>query len=191
MKSDNSSALSFGSEILPSKNENVLRLYPYQTKKIGVIFVYGTDLERQRNIWFIPKSTQFGFIILLIFFNLSAILLYVFRKKMKLRGDGIISTSIDIMVAFTAGGNLRIHHKLERWFFGILLISAFFLTSIFMGDLLASVYSVVNKIHTFEQLAQINSPIFIHPTFKPQSNLICEMLRFESENMYLIELSSS
>lgn len=177
-----SSALRFSSDLLPTKNDKRIQtysMYPYQTKQVGVIFVYGTDIERLKNIWSIPKSTQTVFILLVLFMNCAAIVLYIVRRRMKLRGAGVAAAFIDTMVAFTAGGNLRMHHKLERWFFGILLIAAFFIITIFMGDLLDSIYQILHKVDTFDQLSKIESPIYIHPVFGDQSVLICEMLRFD------------
>lgn len=182
-KKGHSSALRFSSDLRPSKNDKETvthSLYPYQTKNIGTIFVYGTDIGRLKNIWSIPASTQMVFIILVAFMNVAAVILYIVRKRMKLRGNGMASTIIDTMVAFTAGGNLRMHHKVERWFFGIMLISAFFITSIFMGDLLGSVYRIRNKINTFEQLSEVKSPIYIHPVFGKQANFICDVLRLDA-----------
>lgn len=147
---------------------------------------YGTDIERLKNIWSIPKSTQTVFILLVLFMNCAAIVLYIVRRRMKLRGAGVAAAFIDTMVAFTAGGNLRMHHKLERWFFGILLIAAFFIITIFMGDLLDSIYQILHKVDTFDQLSKIESPIYIHPVFGDQSVLICEMLRFDENWTFCI-----
>lgn len=152
-------------------------LYPYQTKKLAVIFVYGINYARQTNVWLIPESTQSIFISVVLFMSLAAIVLSFIRRKWELRGDGLITSQIDTMIVFTAGGNLRMHHNWERWFFGIMLIGAFFIVSIFTGDLLSCVYRTASKISNFEQLTQINAPIYIHPIFTLQADLICGMLR--------------
>lgn len=181
LNDDHAYALHFSSPILPTEvdeGNKMYPLYPYQSTQLAVIFVYGIDYERQTNVWFIPKSTQIVFISVVLFVSLAAIILSFIRRKGELRGDGLITSHIDSMVVFTAGGNLRMHHNWERWFFGIMLIGAFFIVSIFTGDLLSCVYRTASKIGHFEQLAETNAPFYIHPIFTIQADLICGMLRF-------------
>lgn len=85
---------------------------------------------------------------------------------------------IDTMVAFISGGNLRMRHKWERWFFGILLIGAFFITSLFTGDLLDCIMTILNhKMKRLEQLADLPSPIYVHSTLVNDVEHIQNILR--------------
>lgn len=153
-------------------------LYPYRSRKLAAIFVYGADFERQMNILSIPGSVQGLAISIVLFIISAAIVLCIIRRKFKLRRDGLISTFIDTMVAFIAGGNLRMQHKYERWFFGILLIAAFFITSIFTGDLLEYVHRILSQeIDTFDQLKNRNQSVYIIPSLSIYAKHICVMLR--------------
>lgn len=154
-------------------------LYPYESRKLSVIFVYGTDFTRRMNITMsIPEPIQMMAGYILLFVVLAAIILRLIRKKWKLRRDGLFSTFIDTMIAFIDGGNLRMQHKFERWFFGVLLIAAFFISSLFVGDLLDCVYRIIYEhINTFEQLAQINSSIYISSSLNSEE--VYHMLRFD------------
>lgn len=153
-------------------------LYPYGSVDLMVLFVYGMNIQRQTNILLIPKSIKTLTILIMSFVALAAVVLNIIRKRFQLRRFGLLSTFLDTMVAFVAGGNLRMHHRLERWFFGILLIGAFFITSIFTGDLLNSVYYLhEQKITTFGQLAEMNSSIYAHSQLRLYTSRIHEMLR--------------
>lgn len=142
------------------------------------MFVYGKDIQRQRNISSVPSVVQIGISIFITFIIVAAIILCVIRKKLKLRHDSLFSTFVVIIVIFVGGGRLEMRHKLERWFFGTLTIVAFFMTSLWLGDFLGNIYQTMDqKISTFEQLAEINPPIYIPADFKLHSDEIHQMLR--------------
>lgn len=70
-------------------------------------------------------------------------------------------------------------HKLERIFFGILLIGNFFIISLFSGDLLDFFYRILDqKVSTFEQLATMNPTIYITQRIAVYNDEIHKMLRF-------------
>lgn len=173
----------FSPNRLPLKNDDdhqVYQLYPYKSNKIAVIFVYGTDYERQLNIWIVPPPVQLLIIVIVSFVVIITIILYIIRRKLKLRRDSSVSALIDIIIAIIAGGNLRTSHNIERLFFAIVLIAAFFIISIFTGNLLDCIYSVWNqKIDTFESLANINInvPIYINPSLQMYATNIHHMLK--------------
>lgn len=153
-------------------------LYPFDSTKLKILFVYGTEYQRQLNLFSVPKSKQALSILIILFLLLALIVLCLIRMRLKLPRSGFISTSIDMIIAFIGGGNLQMRNKFDRWFFAIMLVGAFFLNSIFTGDLLDSVYQLQNqKIETFEKLASINSPIYAHPTLSPYSDEIHAMLK--------------
>lgn len=109
---------------------------------------------------------------------LAMLTLYIIRKKCKLPRNSLSSSIIDTLIAFIAGGNLRMRHKWERWFFGILLIGVFFTTSLFVGDLLDSVYRTMDqKIKTLNQLTELDSPIFIHSSLENHADQVEALLR--------------
>lgn len=178
MEGDHSfGTLYFDSSSMPVVNEKGTMTYPshpYQANELAVLFFYGTNFTRQMNIVFVPKSVQLCAGLIVLFVGLGSIVLCIVRRKLKLPRNSLLSSFIDTMVAFIAGGNLRMQHKFEKWNFAIMLIGAFFITSCFVGDFLACVYP---KISTFEQLARINSPIYIADTLTMHSDNIREMLR--------------
>lgn len=157
-------------------------LYPYSSEKVVVIFVYGIDSKRQTNIWMTPGSRHTIIQMIGIFICLAAVVLFSIRKTFKLPRDSVISTFIDTMVAFISGGNLRMQHKYERWFFGILLIAAFFIMSLFTGDLLDCVILVLNQKFTkLQQLAELSSPIYVNSALAANVHLIREVLKLVSK----------
>lgn len=169
----NSKLMSSGGD----KAAKTYSLYPYDSIELVVLFFYGNDFKRQLEIFIVPESIQIAAGLFMLFVILAASILCFIRRKLRLRRDGLFSTFIDTMVAFIAGGTLQMRHKLERWFFGILLTSALFITALWTGDVLDCLYQMDKKITTFQQLADINSPIFIPTSFKGQESAIHEMLR--------------
>lgn len=120
-----------------------------------------------------------GFVLFLVV--IAAIILCIIRQKKRLQRDGLISTIIDTCVVFLGGGNLQMRYKLEKWFFGILLIGAFFVTALWSGDLLECIIRIRNqKISTFNGLTGTNSPIYIPNTLTTHNAHIYEMLKFVS-----------
>lgn len=180
VKEDTSNALHFNSMLLPAETQTTAYpLYPYNSDKLSVIFVYGEDLTREMNIVLIPELAKILAILIVLFMSLAAFLLSFMRKMLKIRGDSFITSLIDTLITFIAGGNLRMQHKYEKWLFGILLFSAFFIISIFSGGLLFYTYRILNQeMNTFNQLAEINAPIFINPSLKAYRRDIRGMLRF-------------
>lgn len=180
MRGDYSVALFFESYFLPSESDkNVLayHLYPYQTIKLTAIFIYGKDFTRQMNILSIPDSIRLMAILILIFVWMATFVLYLLRNKLKLPDANLLSSFIDTMVTFISGGNLRMLHKFERWFFGIMLFGAFFITSLFVGEFLDKIYCVIQqKVDTLEKVTEINPPIFIPPTL--DANEIHAIMKF-------------
>lgn len=167
----------WGSTELP--NQTIYPLYPYDSVDFAVLFVYGDDFQREMHLFAgIPKTIQLIAIFILLFLSLAAISLRIIRWKLRLPRNDIVSTHIDCWIALIGGGNLEITHRLERWFFGILLCGAFFIVSVFSSDLLGSIVKVFNrKMSTFEDLRKINSPIYIRAEIEAYSQLIHEMLR--------------
>lgn len=160
-------------------SEKMLRLlYPYSTVELRVIFVYGKDFDRRMNIFFVPKSVQLVGILVLLFIFAAAIFLYITRQKLRLPHNDFPSALFDCWIPFIGGGNLRAEHRLERWFFAILLFGAFFIMSVFSSDLLDCVVRVLNaKVSTFAELAEINPPIYSNIEFYLDSDLIYEKLK--------------
>lgn len=121
-----------------------------------------------------------------MFICLAAIVLCIIRKKFKLRRADLPITFIHTIVTFIGGEDLRMRHKWERWFFGILLIGAFFITSVYGGTLLDYfVQSYGQKMTKIEQLIGLELPIFV-PLEAMDAEYANEILRFVS---YLIELN--
>lgn len=153
-------------------------LYPHGSMKLMIVFVYGTNFTRQMNILLIPEAVQIVAALITLFMSLAALVLSIIRRKLNLQRGGILSAFIDIFITFIGGGNSRMDHKWEKWFFSILLIAAFFITSIFAGELLDCFVRILNqKITKLEHLKGLNAPIYITPALHPYGPHIDELLR--------------
>lgn len=155
-------------------------LYPYQSEKLSVIFVYGSDYGRQWSDNTLAMLKVFIWNWINLFIVLMAIGLCFIRRLNKLRHDGFISTLIDVAVIFTGGGSMRMDHKLERLLFLIVSVGAFFLNSLCLDATLFPSYLLSQQtIETFQQLYDTNSPIFLAESLAKQEKLIIQMLRLD------------
>lgn len=175
-----SNALHFESLLLSIEKRKGIEarpLYPYQSLELGVIFIYGKDFTRRMNFILIPESVLLLAGLIMLYICLSAAVLCIIRRKFNLRRSDMISAFIDTLIPFIGGGNLRIEHKWEKWFLGILLIGAFFITSLFVGDLLDCVHLILNqKVSTFEQLAKINPWVVLAGSIKLHRSDVSRLL---------------
>lgn len=157
------------------KIENI-PFYPYTFQKLSVIFFYGSNFERKTyRIFSETEATISG--IIFAYFILCAAVIFCIRKKNRLHRDGYISSFIDVMITFFAGGNLSMRHKLERLAFGILLIGSFFLTAYWLEfGLYPSFLIHDSKIDTFKKLADISPPIFCNMGLKGKDEAVKQMV---------------
>lgn len=154
-------------------------LYPYHAQEISVIFVYGLDFNHQRSIIPIPVCLLYlNYSIFATIISAAAVLCYI-RRTFKFRRDGYISSFIDTIVGFIGGGNLYIVHKLERWFFGVLMIGGIFLVAIWTDTVLDHIYNIqFYEVDTLKKLSEIGRlPVFICPYLESHRDLLEEMLR--------------
>lgn len=149
-------------------------LYPYHAIELKALLFYGENLKRPScktkavapNIW------------VSIYMSLAVATLLFIRKKAQLRHRGFFSTVLDVQIAIFAGGNLRVQHKWERLFFGIVLISAFFLLSIVLNSpLYGCAISPERSVTTFEGLAKFKVPIYISKDLNREQDAIIQMLK--------------
>lgn len=153
-------------------------LYPYHPIDLKTTFVYGDDFNRQTDIFLFPASMKILCILIVLLFITSVTVLRIIRRNRNLQRGDLSSTVFDCVIAFVNGGNLEMRHKWEKWFFGILLFSVFFIVSVLVGDLLDSVIRVRNsKIDTFDKLADIRAPIYISLSLQPYNDTVYELLR--------------
>lgn len=139
------------------RNPRVYDLYPYHSTEVIVIFVYGTDFRRERDIFLVPNSILLVTSLIVLFMTMSSLTLYVARRKLNLRGNSVTISIMDCLIPFIGGGNLQMEHRFERWFFGIMLIGGFFIIAVFGGDLVDTVIKIhSSKIETYEHLAATN-----------------------------------
>lgn len=156
-------------------------LYPYHSIELSVIFVYGIDYKRQihNNPFKFSSMASASFQCNFTLFLAAAIILCIIRRNLKLRRDGFISCTIDTMVVYFGGGRYRAIHRLERWFFGITSIGAFFVVAIWAEAILVPAFIMPRQsIGTFEELAEINPPIHIDPFLIGGENIIIDMMRW-------------
>lgn len=148
--------------LLNTADDRIIRtVYPHDTSELKVLFVYGTNFRREMNIFYVPSHVRIAAALVLSFIFMAAIALYIIRQKLRMVNYDFFSAVGDCWIPFIGGGNLRMEHRLERFFFAILLFGAFFIISVFSGDLLDCVVTFLNaKVNTFEKLAEINPPIY-------------------------------
>lgn len=161
-------------------------LYPYHSQELAILFAYGSDFTRQKDMFMIPGSvrTLSGAISLFICF--SAAILCVIRRKLKLRRNGLLSSIIDTWIPFIGGSKIQIQHKAERWFFGILISTSFFMTTLWTCDFLYYTSRLQDqKVETLEQLAKINPPIFLVQSTLKYGEDFAAVLRFASVQILL------
>lgn len=169
-------------ELIPTplgnyKRGNFINLYPYGETELFVVYYYPIGSKRQRKEPFrnwMDNVTKF----MDIFFFTTTIGLYMLRKFLKIRGDIFISSYFDVNIVIFGSGILHIRHKIERIFFGILLIGSFFLSSVWInGFLFENCLISEQKIDSFADLKRINAPIFIDQLLESHEGFILEMLR--------------
>lgn len=138
-------------------------LYSHRSTVLKGLLLYGTDFEREIGFLRAPDAAKSVATLIALFLILATITLYILRRRFHLPGDSLAASFCDCLIPFIGGGNLRMEHRLERWFFGIMLVAAFFTMSIFGGDLVDGVVRVLNsKIKTFEELGKRNPHIKIY-----------------------------
>lgn len=162
-----------------TNHSKIVALYPYSDKKIKLLFIYGDDYMLETgspplfhvvsSYWFIP-----------FWFITSTILLQLLRRFMSKMGKSYISSSaLDITTIFFGGGNLRYRHKVEKYYFQILLFGIFFLQSIWVGDFLSKISAVrnVNAIDSFEKLSELETPVyFAHILVADEKDYVTKVL---------------
>lgn len=165
-------------------------LYPYHAREIVVIFVYGTDSNRQLSIIPFPVCLLYLNYSMFVTIISAAVVLCYIRRTFKLRRDGYISSFIDTIVGFIGGGTLRIVHKLERYFFGILMIGGIFLVAIWTDKVLDHIYHIqFFEVDTLKKLSEIGRlPVFVSPFWESDRDLLEEILRLVIRKI-LIHLS--
>lgn len=108
----------------------------------------------------IPNSVQHLLALIVFLICLVAVII---RRRWKLQRYRLIQVFVDFIVVFIGGGNVAMQHKIEKCFLIISFVSTFFVTSLFVSDLVGYVIQVLcQKIPTFEQLSQMNTYLRIH-----------------------------
>lgn len=165
---------------------NVYPSFPYSSIRLYAIFVYGHDFNRNIDVFNLSTSLLIYGGVWIILTVLLATILWIGRQKLNHRRNEFTLALIDITVTYLAGGNLRMQHKIEKWFFGILLIFAFFLTSILTGDVLDQIYRVNSqKMSEFHELSQLNLSIYTHPSLSNQDDDVHALLRIFNPYLYI------
>lgn len=161
-----------GAPFINALNKNIL-VYPFHQLKLMMVFVYGNDFKRQTNeIYSILITIGSIYYICLI-----TTIVCVIRRKLKLERRGFLSSGIDLILAFI-GGKFYVVNKREKWFFGILSVTSIFINAIGIQALLfPSLINHRESIDTFEELAEINPPIYIHQNLFENADSISEILR--------------
>lgn len=164
-RAEHSYSMYFDFESIAESNfpyKHIYMLYPYETVKLSVVLVYGDDFPRRKNTFLISKSVEIQFMLVILFLIFVVFVLRLIRQKWRLERRDLSATVIDCIIPFIGGGNLQMQNKLERWFFTILLFSAFLILAVVGGDLIDSITKIgLEKFDKLEQLAKINTPFIV------------------------------
>lgn len=140
--------------------------------------MYGTDYKRKFDIFPISRPVKIVSALIVSLLAVATIALYKIRIRFELPGNSFGSVIADCLIAFIGGGHLRMEHRFERWFFGILMMGAFFIISVFGGDLVDSVEHVLNsKVEAFEDLTKTNLTVYVDRGLAVHSEDISGMLK--------------
>lgn len=151
-----------------------------------MFFVYGSDFKRQRDIFLLPGNVRDLIGVIATFSGFASIILYVLRRKLKLRRNGLFSAIVDTLIPFIGGGNVQMRHKHERWFFGIVISAAFFMMTIWSSVFLYYTCSFFDqKIETFNQLAELKPSIYLYPNLLKFKEHVLEKMRFALKQIQL------
>lgn len=166
LKADHSVGLFFeATSSIYAQNTRVPKtnLYPYRMIHLETVFVYGEDFRRERDVFVISVSVLIQGASIILFMVLAANSLIIIRRKFNIQPNDYSSAFIEIITLFIGGGSVRIQHKYEKWFFTVLSFGAFLIMCVIAGDLLDNFIKVLDtKISKFEELVDINPPIYIH-----------------------------
>ena len=154
-------------------------LYPFHSIEFIAIFVYGTNYQRGGPVFNASGTVQLVGGLIALFVVVTAIILWLLRRKLGLsRGEFQLSL-MDSLILIIGGGNLRMEHRFERYFFGVLLVGSFFMMAVFGGNLLDCFINVSDsKVRTFDDLAKTNSTIIFDGASSLYKNEIIGMLRY-------------
>ena len=134
-------------------DDDVISINAYRVLELKGFLIYGSDFIRKMDIFRAPPSITLMATLVGLFLILATFILYIFRRRFHLPGDDLAASFFDCLIPFIGGGNLRMVHRFERWFFGIMLVGAFFTMSIIGGDLVDNVViNLTSEISTFEEL---------------------------------------
>lgn len=162
------------------KNSRVHTSYPYNSIELSAVFVHGHDLDRhvEVDIFLIPKNVMILFGITTFLFLTVTIVLWIGRMKLIKQNDFLLA-ALDISILIFGGGNLRIQHRFEKWFFGILMLLVIFALPVYTSVYLDEAYYMLNqRLSTFEELGQFNLSVYSSSPLRNHNNDIQEMLRY-------------
>lgn len=173
----------------PNVNEKTtipITMFNYHPTELKMMLVYGTDLDPPRKNplakYFALKSSRAAYASVIVF----AALLFFIRRKFRLRHDGFISAYIDVFICHFGGENLRMTHRIEKWFFAFWWIASFFMHAIIGALVFDTIWlSFNNKIVSIEQITTINPPILLNPSMAENEQSIKTILRCDHYDYFI------
>lgn len=157
-----------------------ITLYPYHSTDLALAYVYGAGQKRQR---FRGTFTEKGMSLAALgtfVCAISAVLLCYVRKRYRLRRAGFGTSFIDVNIAFSAGGNLNIRHRWERFIFVFLFVGFFFFTTYWIETAVFPFFLFHNgTIDTFNKFKAKDLPIFNSIILKQSEKTVRDMLRWD------------
>lgn len=183
--------LHMNSFLLTSKNDKSSRVhpsYPFDSIELCAVFVYGHDIERQVDIYHFSKKFMILFSINNFITTSLATILWIARRKiMSISQSEFSLAQLHILSVIFGGGNVRIQHRFERYFFSILMLASFFTVPLTLGEYLEEAYNFLNQqMSTFEELRQFNLSVYSTPPLRNHNNDVQEMLKYELIKCFII-----
>lgn len=162
-----------------SSKSRMYRLYPHGSLHLAIVFFYGSDVRREKDIEFIPEEVKGMAIFILSSWIVFATILYLIRRRASVRYGGFLSSLIDTCVPLMGGGVSHMTHRFERFFFGTLLLMVIVLSPLWSDVFLIQTYQVLDeKITSLRQLAVIDPPIYRTNVLPIDDQALLTMLRW-------------
>lgn len=164
-------------------------LYPYNSIELAVVLVYGTDVKRRKDTLYIPEWVRYMGFWILFFWISFALILCVIRRRRGIAHHGLNSTLIETDVFFIGVGTIQMDHRWEKIFFGILLMLGVVTNPLWSDIFLVQTYQMMDEkisliLIRFDQLAKIQSPIYLYSSLEGDSVLVNELIRCILRNLH-------
>lgn len=151
----------FASNRNSTKESMVTPLYSSSISKVVLIIIRDTATLSTTARLEISEIFKRAWIHI-VFMTFAVIMLFFLRLGNLMLENNFTMAYVDVMAVVTGGGTIRYRDKLEKIFFGFLLLGSFYVNAICIENLLFAEFLIKapERIDTFEKLAKCNIPIY-------------------------------